>query len=72
MFIEASRGSSGSLCWAAVVASGITMVSLLSQIFLLSPRFGIEILCRPVQSQLYCLLLSGLWDFGVSPEVGVL
>lgn len=37
MFIKASRGSSGSLCWAAVVAAGIAMMSLLSQTFLLAP-----------------------------------
>lgn len=71
MFRGASRGSSGSLCWAAEVAAGIAMVSLLSQSFLLPPLFGTEVLCRPVQPQLYRLLLSGLWDFGVSPEVRV-
>lgn len=40
MFTEASGGSSGSLCWAAVVAAGIAMVSLLSQIFLLPPSLS--------------------------------
>lgn len=47
MVIEASRGSSGSLYWAAVVAAGIAMVSfvVIDFFFCTSPLlFGTEVL----------------------------